>query len=73
MQRCTLPILPFTRLEIQESAVAKPRLCVLLPSVSPIFTKELFSSLMPPRPPTTSFVATTIIDGRPPPVTTNHD
>ncbi|KAJ6910691.1 hypothetical protein NC652_021370 [Populus alba x Populus x berolinensis] len=28
---------------------------------------------MPPRPPTTSFVATTIIDGLPPPVTTNHD
>ncbi|KAF9677383.1 hypothetical protein SADUNF_Sadunf08G0101900 [Salix dunnii] len=73
MQRCTLPILPFIRLEIQESAVAKPRLCALLLSVSPVFTKELFFSLKPPGPPTTSFTAITIIDGLPPPVTTKHD
>ncbi|KAG5240443.1 hypothetical protein OIU78_006985 [Salix suchowensis] len=73
MQRCTLPILPFIRLEIQESAAAKPRLCVLLLPVSPIFTKELFFSLKPPGPPATSFAATTIVDGLPPPVTTKHD
>ncbi|KAJ6891059.1 hypothetical protein NC651_024538 [Populus alba x Populus x berolinensis] len=75
MQPYTLPILPFTRLETQESAIAKPCLCVLLPSVSPILTKELFYSLiMPPRPPTTSFVAvaTTIVGGLPP-VTIDHD
>ncbi|KAJ6982095.1 hypothetical protein D5086_019940 [Populus alba] len=72
MQSYTLPILPFTRLETQESAIAKPCLCVLLPSVSPILAKELFYSLMPPRPPTTSFVATTIVGGLPP-VTIDHD
>uniref|UniRef100_A0A6N2NB87 Uncharacterized protein n=1 Tax=Salix viminalis TaxID=40686 RepID=A0A6N2NB87_SALVM len=61
------------RLETQESAIAKPCLYVLLPSVLPIFTKELFYSLMPPRPPATSFVATAVVDGLPPVTTSDHD